>query len=57
MKNIVLPDNQDRSLAFYLAMEEFVASKIEGEAFFVWRVGPTVIFGKNQVRGSDGVHR
>ena len=49
MKNIVLPDNQDRSLAFYLAMEEFVASKIEGEAFFVWRVGPTVIFGKNQV--------
>ena len=49
MKNIVLPDNQDRSLAFYLAMEEFVASKIEGETFFVWRVGPTVIFGKNQV--------
>ena len=49
MKNIVLPENLDRSLAFYLAMEEFVARKIEGEAFFVWRVRPTVIFGRNQV--------
>ena len=49
MKNIVLPDKLDRSLAFYLAMEEFVARKIEGEAFFVWRVRPTVIFGRNQV--------
>ena len=49
MKHIVLPDNKDRSLAFFLAMEEFVARKIEGEAFFVWRVAPTVIFGRNQV--------
>jgi lipoyltransferase/lipoate-protein ligase len=49
MKHIVLPDDKDRSLAFYLAMEEFVARKIEGEAFFVWRVEPTVIFGRNQV--------
>lgn len=49
MKNIVLLENLDRSLAFYLAMEEFVARKIEGEAFFVWRVRPTVIFGRNQV--------
>ena len=49
MKHIVLPDNKDRSLAFYLAMEEFVAREIEGEAFFVWRVDPTVIFGRNQV--------
>ena len=49
MKHIVLPDNKDRSLAFFLAMEEFVARKIEGEAFFVWRVRPTVIFGRNQV--------
>lgn len=49
MKNIVLPDKQDRSLAFYLAMEEFVAREIEGETFFVWRVEPTVIFGRNQV--------
>lgn len=49
MINITLPDDRDRSLAFYLAMEEFVAGKIEGEAFFVWRVKPTVIFGRNQV--------
>ena len=49
MKYIVLPDIRQRSLAFYLAAEEFVARKVEGEAFFVWRVKPTVIFGRNQV--------
>ncbi len=48
MKNIVLPDNKERSLAFYLAMEEYVAQRIEDEAFFVWRVTPTVIIGRNQ---------
>ena len=48
MKNVVLPEVKDRSLAFYLAMEEFVAREIEGEAFFVWRVNPTVIIGRNQ---------
>ena len=49
MKNVILPDNIRRSLAFYLAMEEFVAMKVEDEAFFVWRVEPTVIYGRNQV--------
>lgn len=49
MTNILLPDSRRRSLAFYLAMEEFVSSHFEGEAFFVWRVAPTVIFGRNQV--------
>lgn len=49
MKNIILPDNQDRSLAFWLAMEEFVAKSVDEEAFFVWRVAPTVIIGRNQV--------
>ena len=48
MKNILLPDNKERSLVFYLAMEEFVAEWSEGEAFFVWRVLPTVIIGRNQ---------
>ncbi len=48
MKNIVLSDKTERSLAFYLAMEEFVAESVEGEAFFVWRVAPTVIIGRNQ---------
>ena len=45
---MVLPEVRDRSLVFYLAMEEFVAREIEGEAFFVWRVNPTVIIGRNQ---------
>lgn len=49
MKHIILPDNVRKSLAFYLAMEEFVASEVEGESFFVWRVEPTVIYGRNQV--------
>ena len=49
MKNIVLPDKIQRSLAFYLAMEEYVARNIDGEAFFVWQSDPTVIYGRNQV--------
>ena len=49
MKHVLLPDNKQRSLAFYLAMEEYVAKHVEGEAFFVWRVEPTVIIGRNQV--------
>ena len=49
MTQILLPDNKERSLAFYLAMEEFVANEMEDEAFFVWRVAPTVIIGRNQV--------
>ena len=48
MKNVVLPEVKDRSLVFYLAMEEFVAKEMEDEAFFVWRVNPTVIIGRNQ---------
>ena len=49
MKHVILPDKVRRSLAFYLAMEEFVAREVEDETFFVWRVEPTVIFGRNQV--------
>ena len=49
MKNIVLPDKMQRELVFWLAMEEFVAKSVEDEAFFVWRVAPTVIIGRNQV--------
>ena len=49
MKHIILPNSRQRSLAFYLAMEEFVASHVEGEAFFVWQSEPTVIYGRNQV--------
>jgi lipoic acid synthetase/lipoate-protein ligase A len=48
MKHVILPDSERHSLAFYLAMEEFVARRYEDEAFFVWRVEPTVIIGRNQ---------
>ncbi len=48
MKRVVLPDNKERGLAFYLAMEEFVAGNVTEEAIFIWRVAPTVIIGRNQ---------
>lgn len=49
MKHILIPDAEEKSLGFYLAMEEFVAREIADEAFFVWRVAPTVIIGRNQI--------
>ncbi len=50
MKYITLPDDKERHLSFYLAMEEYVARHVdEPEAFFMWQVGPSVIFGRNQV--------
>lgn len=47
MEHIILPDQQERPLSFYLAMEEHVAAAY-GRGFFVWRVAPTVIIGRNQ---------
>lgn len=56
---------QGRALVFYLAMEEYVADRLdvllaaavpEGrqrEAFFIWQVPPTVIFGRNQVMEAE----
>ena len=50
MKYIVLPTKEERRLSFYLAMEEFVARQFdEPDAFFLWQVAPSVIFGRNQV--------
>ena len=50
MVNIVLPTNEERRLSFFLAMEEYVARCLDvGEAFFVWRVPASVIFGRNQL--------
>ena len=49
MKYITLPENQIHRLSFYLAMEEYVARNIvTDDAFFMWQVRPTVIFGRNQ---------
>jgi len=60
MKYISLPDEKERRLtsvdaptrclSFYLAMEEFVARRLdEPDCFFMWQVEPSVIFGRNQV--------
>lgn len=49
MKYVTIPDNAQRRLPFYLAMEEYVAAHVDEESFFMWRVGPTVIIGRNQV--------
>ena len=61
MTHIVLPDTEkDRRLVFYLAMEEYVAAHLDtlsgsgvGDAFFLWQVRPTVIFGRNQVMEAE----
>ncbi len=58
-----------RPLVFYLAMEEYVADHLDRllgrllgraapyggprEAFFIWQVPPTVIFGRNQVMEAE----
>ena len=50
MVYIALPDSQPRLLPFYLAMEEYVARRLDmDECFFSWHVKPTVIFGRNQL--------
>lgn len=49
MKYVTIPDNAQRRLPFYLAMEEFIAAHVDEDAFFMWRVAPTVIIGRNQV--------
>lgn len=50
MKYISLPEEGERRLSFYLAMEEYVARHVdEPECFFMWQVAPSVIFGRNQV--------
>lgn len=67
MKYMMLPDEhpfdasppvvsrtQERHLSFYLAMEEYVARHLgEDDAFFIWQVRPSVIFGRNQSMESE----
>lgn len=62
MIHIALPDNSQKRLVFYLAMEEYIAQHIQDfpkneyglrEAFFMWQVPPTVIFGRNQVMEAE----
>lgn len=53
MKYITLPETtriRQLGVAFYLAMEEYVAQHLaEEECFFMWQVEPSVVFGRNQV--------
>ena len=60
MVHISLPEGDSgRRLVFYLAMEEYVAENLDsiagkdGDAFFLWQVPPTVIFGRNQVMEAE----
>lgn len=51
MTYLNLPSDETRRLSFYLAMEEYAARQLRlaDDAFFLWQVEPTVIFGRNQV--------
>jgi lipoic acid synthetase/lipoate-protein ligase A len=54
MKYISLPTQEVRRLSFYLAMEEYVARRLDEQyAFFMWQVEPSVIFGRNQVAENE----
>jgi lipoic acid synthetase/lipoate-protein ligase A len=48
MKKVILPELKERSLVFYLAMEEYLAGKVNDDMFFTWQTAPTVIIGRNQ---------
>ena len=54
MKYISLPTQEVRRLSFYLAMEEYVARRLDEQyAFFMWQVEPSVILGRNQVAENE----
>ncbi len=63
MIHIALKDNSQKRLVWYLAMEEYVSrhlselvesrGNLPREAFFMWQVPPTVIFGRNQVMEAE----
>ncbi len=50
MELVLLSDTIERPLAFYLAEEEWLATRWpDREFFFVWQVAPSVIIGRNQL--------
>lgn len=52
MTFVPLPDQQPRRLSFYLALEEYLArhhNNGDEDLFLMWQVGPSVIFGRNQL--------
>ena len=48
MKKVILPEHKERTLVFYLAMEEYLAGRVDEDMFFTWQTRPTVIIGRNQ---------
>lgn len=54
MTNVLFPPSeQPRPLTFFLEMEERLAAVCSSPLFFVWRVPPTVIFGRHQVEQNE----
>ena len=53
MRHILLPDDSQRRLVFYLAMEEYLSEHCKEDMFFLWQVPPTVIFGRSQVMRAE----
>ena len=54
MVYVTLPTEKQYRLPFYLAMEEYVAQEFPAQDyFFMWKVSPTVIFGRNQLIYSE----
>ena len=54
MLNIRFPVHvEDRPLVFFLAAEEYLARNSDEDCFLLWQVGPTVIFGRNQVMEAE----
>ncbi|MCM1521150.1 MAG: lipoyltransferase [Muribaculaceae bacterium] len=59
MKLVRLPDTSSHPLAFWLAMEEWIASRmadkvVRGDCFFIWQPSDTtVIIGRNQMLESE----
>ena len=54
MVYVTLPTEKQFRLPFYLAMEEYIAQEFPvQDYFFMWKVSPTVIFGRNQLIDSE----
>lgn len=49
MKKVLLPCAERGSLAFHLALEDYLAGLNDDDLCFVWQSEPTVIIGRNQV--------
>ena len=51
MKLLIAPAH--KRLVWYLAMEEYLAARVQEDTLFLWIVEPTVIFGRHQVMENE----